>query len=198
MLPILPWMPATALVLGMNAKEAQQSAITITQKTEAMAKAMRGKNQLSRWDPIEIKFEEDGQQIDFTSTCMLDHFSFKTNFEITNEIHLREDGIIAFSVTETMVVSIDTYRNKTSSERPAETQCSSIGKLASIIPQSIAANLAGKTLREIIDFPPAFDAVLGPMQIVHMSGRRLFLDNRAFEEEATELHKKFQGTIPAF
>lgn len=197
MLPLLPWMPATALVLGMENEEIRRQADLIRMKTEAIAKNLRIKAPIHKWEPIGVRFEQDGQRLGFTSVSLTGHHNFKTNLEITNEVALYDEQAPVVTFIEHMEVVIDDYRNKTPQEIPAQTSCTLMVKLADHLPEVVRNDLPGRRLEELVELPAAFTS-LGHLKMDRAISRRIILNIEEFAEQAAALHRAFQSSLPAF
>lgn len=198
MLPILPWMPATELVLGLDDRDLKAAAERIAMKTQAMAKNLRDNAPVQRWEPLAIQFDHDGVRMTFESKSMVNHAGFTTTLSVINEICMRKNGERVIKIFESMAVTLDDYRNKTSLEKPSKTICLMEINLTHPIPEILTASLTLRPLQDIIELPPLFDARLGSRHIISATNTCFRIDISDVEDEAKSLHEKFQDSLPAF
>lgn len=195
MTTILPWMPATALVLGLDVNLCRHVANKSREKTSAAAAKLLAGEKPRPWGPLNIEFIYEGQKIKFVSNAYVGQPDNGIMLTLENEtIFLEGKKEMVFTIWESVEVFFPLAAKRKAGE-PPRTTCGIDATIATDIPESLAATLPGRTLGELVDFPGAFNQAIGQLEIRTIQDRRLSFDTRAIEAHAAQLHRDFQATI---
>lgn len=189
--PILPWLPATELVFGMDknlCKHAREKTIT---KTEAAVSAMRDGSKPKPWGPIDIIFHAGEQKVKFNSSVIVSAEGNGIILTMNNRMQLVDGKNIEFMLDE--IVKVFFPDNEAAGV--VRTLAESFVQISSDLPQSVIAALPGHKLGQIISFPDPIHNGLQDIIIIAASGRHMTLDTSTTQARAAAMHEEFANSL---